>query len=466
MVLLVSLVTALSGLRTAQASLTTVSHNIANVNTPGYVRKTPQQVSIALEGLGAGVTIAEIRREVNEGLLRDLRLVVSTLFERRTREDYLTRIEPLFGRPGDDGSLGSMLAKLRSTLQALATTPENAALQGEVQRLGQQLALRLNDLSRAVQAERLNADQEISRAVALVNEQSKQIAELNRQIMTGLVAGLDVTDLEDQRDRAVLAIAEQMQVNVFRRPEGSLLVSTADGRTLVDGAIPHYLSYTAQATVTAGTVFNPIMLDGVDLTGLFGSGRLAALVRQRDQSLPARTAELNRLALELFNQLTSANLTTTDIAATPAVNEANRFFAGVDPAAPDNAATIQLHPDLGADPAPLGNLDAARDLAAAMSNEAIVFAAAGELPTMTAGFVGYGNALLSRLAGEIAAVSADREYHENLQQAVAAKIADSSGVNLDEELAKMVELQKAYAAAARVMQAATEMLDVLAAIGR
>lgn len=461
MALSVSLTNALSGLRTAQAGLTTVSHNIANVNTPGYVRKSAEQVSIALEGLGAGVRISEIRREVAEYLLRDARNVASSASERRTKEEYLSGIERLFGQPGAANSIGSRLSRLRSTLEALANAPESFALRDEAVRMSREVASHLNELSRSVQAARLAADQGINGSITTVNQQIDRIADLNRQIVAAQGRGVDSTDLQDHRDRAISLIAEHMQINTYTRSDGSMVVSTVQGRIMVDGSIAHNLTYTPQSSVVAGTSFNPILLGGTDLTQQFGSGRLAALVEQRDASLPARTAELNQLAVKLYDQLLSANLTTTDLAGTPAVNEAGHLFSGVDPAALDNAGSIRVHPDILANSSLLNNLPATRDLANAASSESVVFAAVGQLPAMTTGLAGYGNAILARLAGENAAISVERQYHDTLKLAVEAKVAEISGVNLDEELANMVELQKSYSAAARVIQTATEMLDVL-----
>jgi flagellar hook-associated protein 1 FlgK len=45
--------------------------------------------------------------------------------------------------------------------------------------------------------------------------------------------------------------------------------------------------------------------------------------------------------------------------------------------------------------------------------------------------------------------------------AVEARVADQSGVNVDQEMAQLVQLQNAYGANARVMTAIREMLDLL-----
>ena len=60
--------TAASGLYVAQTGLSTVSNNIANLNTPGYVREVVDQVTSAQQGLGSGVSVLGVQRAVNQYL--------------------------------------------------------------------------------------------------------------------------------------------------------------------------------------------------------------------------------------------------------------------------------------------------------------------------------------------------------------------------------------------------------------
>jgi flagellar hook-associated protein 1 len=456
-----SMNTALTGLSTSQRGLQNTAQNIANVNTEGYSRKTAQQVSLTLGGVGAGVTLADVQRHIDVFLVRDLRGATSTLNEREARRDFLGRVEKLLGGPQDPSALGNTMARFRSALEALAAAPESFGLRGEAIRAGRELAEQMNATSMAIQNLRLDADGGVAAGIAAVNRKLAEIAELNHQIGRGLALGQDVTDLLDQRDTAVLAVAEQMQVTTYERADGTLVLGMADGRVMVDGSVPHLLSYSAQNAVVAGTVFNPILLDGANVANRFGGGKIAALIEQRDTTLPARTAELNRLALALRDNVFSATLATTDIVATAGVNEINRFFIGVDPAQLDNAGSIQVHTDLTANPGLLNSLTATRDLANALSSNAIVFGAAGGLPAMTTNLVSYGAAIMSHQASIGAAAEASLTYQSGLHSNLKLRISSVSGVNIDEEMTRMVELQKAYNAAARVVQVSSEMLDVL-----
>ncbi len=71
--------TAQSGLLTNQQALNAVANNIANVNTEGYSRKDIRMESRVVSGSGAGVQLGEIRRVIDEGLLKNLRQEIGTL---------------------------------------------------------------------------------------------------------------------------------------------------------------------------------------------------------------------------------------------------------------------------------------------------------------------------------------------------------------------------------------------------
>ncbi len=52
---------ATSGMQTAQSQLRVTADNIANVDTPGYVRKVADQSAAVTNGYGAGVDITRVR---------------------------------------------------------------------------------------------------------------------------------------------------------------------------------------------------------------------------------------------------------------------------------------------------------------------------------------------------------------------------------------------------------------------
>src|SRR6185295_7369945 len=99
--------TATSGLLTSQVGLRTVSDNIANANTQGYVRKIVDQVSLAADGMGVGVDAAAVRR-VTDRYLQMASLGASARAGQTSAiADFLDTAQGLFGDPSDDTSFFS-----------------------------------------------------------------------------------------------------------------------------------------------------------------------------------------------------------------------------------------------------------------------------------------------------------------------------------------------------------------------
>jgi flagellar hook-associated protein 1 FlgK len=71
----------------------------------------------------------------------------------------------------------------------------------------------------------------------------------------------------------------------------------------------------------------------------------------------------------------------------------------------------------------------------------------------------------SRVAGKVGSVAASAQRQESaaaaVKEAADIKRSDVEGVSLDEELARMIQFQQSYNAAARLLQAAREMSDTL-----
>ena len=131
MSLTATLRTASSGLQAAQASLRTVSDNIANVNTPGYVRKAVNQSSLVVDGAGAGVKIDGVKR-VTDQYLQLASLTASSDAKRWDAvSQYLDNAQSLFGDPGNEGFFFNRLDKIFSAFSTVAEDPSSTLLRGQ-----------------------------------------------------------------------------------------------------------------------------------------------------------------------------------------------------------------------------------------------------------------------------------------------------------------------------------------------
>src|SRR5262245_24243298 len=104
--------TASSGLNAAQAALRVTSDNIANVNTPGYVRKAVNQQPLVVNGVGQGVKVDGVKR-ITDQYLQMASLSAASDKERWSAvSQYLDNAQSLFGDPSADGFFFNRLDKI------------------------------------------------------------------------------------------------------------------------------------------------------------------------------------------------------------------------------------------------------------------------------------------------------------------------------------------------------------------
>jgi len=123
MSLTASLLTASSGLQAAQASLRAVSDNIANVNTPGYVRKAIDQQPLVVDGRGMGVKINGVKRITDQYLQLASLTAASDSQKWGAISQYLDNAQSLFGDPGGEGFFWATRSRPRSTPGSSGPTP-------------------------------------------------------------------------------------------------------------------------------------------------------------------------------------------------------------------------------------------------------------------------------------------------------------------------------------------------------
>lgn len=481
MSLTIALNAALSGLRASQTGIELVSRNVSNATTEGYTRKTVPQDALIIGGQGAGVKLGEVTRQVNYQLQRDVRNGGSQAANLSVLQDFLSRFELSLGKPGDNTSIGNVVGALGDSFRTLATSPESVTAQTAVVNQAQQLAGTFNRLGNAVQSLRGEAERGIADAVGNVNRLLTDIESLNGQIVTANSTGRSSADLEDQRDRKLDALAKEIGINYFKRDNGEVTITTASGRTLLDG-VAHQLTFTPVAQVTAGAAYpatlDGVMLDGVDLFQTppitppmteVATGRLAGLADLRDRILPQAQLQLDELAsvmtqqlagltppLELFQDGTAtylpANITgyAQRIAVNLAVvNQPWRLRDGTAAAGPNTAT-----PSDGTLPR------AVIDLFETVQT----FAAATGLGTQFT-YAQYGASLVGFQGAQRQEQADQLANQQVINNALNERLTGESGVNVDQEMALMVQLQNSYSANARVVTAIKEMLDALLSIG-
>lgn len=334
MSLTISLSSALASLNVTQSQMQIVSNNVANATTEGFTKKSASATTRVIAGQGAGVRLAEIERVVDQNLLRQLRDQLARVSNLDTLNTYYTRIQDLFGPPGNDSDISHMIAELGASLESLTSSPELAAGKFDVIADANSLAGRLNTLTTEIQAMRSEADSQITDAIAIVNQRLTTINELNDQIGDAKALGQSTAELEDARDRALADLSEMMGIQTYTRANGHVVVFSSAGRPLVDTSIIP-LSHSAVATmapsvnypnVIGGILYGPA---GADITSEISDGRIGALIEMRDQRLTELQAEIDRLTEVLTSSVNAAHNAGSAFPP-PQTLTSTRTFAGAD----------------------------------------------------------------------------------------------------------------------------------------
>ena len=321
-----ALATAVTGLRATQVGLSLVSNNVANAETPGYLRKTPVLSAVAT----GGVQVAEINRELDQYIQRQLRSESSGSGYADLRAQFYSRLQSIYGVPGSAAALETMLSDFTSAVQALTTSPESGAARGAVLNAAQALTQQLRTSSDAIQGLRSDAEQGIGDAVQRANEAIQRIAQINRQI--GVSHDASTAGLMDERDRYIDELSQLMDITVVPGDNNQVAVYTGSGIQLasVTAAV---LSFDGRSSLNAMSRWDADpserSVGSIVVTGTNGfsvdlianhalrSGQLQAYIEMRDQTLVQAQAQLDQLAAGLARSLSDQTVSSTAVTSPP-----------------------------------------------------------------------------------------------------------------------------------------------------
>ena len=327
---------AMSGLRANQAAMSLVSSNVANAETPGYVRKTLNQVTTDSGSYGSNVRIVGVNRELDQYIQAQLRTETSGAGYASLRSNFLQQLQSLYGNPGSVGTLEDAFNKLTTAVQALSTSADSQSARIGVINAANVLASQLNSMTQGIQTLRGAAENGINDSVNTANNLMSQIATINNQIAVNPLGGTS-TDastaaLLDQRDHYITQLSELMDIRVSTNGSNQVTVFTSSGVQLV-GNEAATLSFNAQGTVSPNTLWNSdpsksnlgsVVVSfanggSIDLTATGGikSGKIAAYTELRDKSLVEAQNQLDQFAASLSSALSDKSTAGTAVTSGP-----------------------------------------------------------------------------------------------------------------------------------------------------
>jgi flagellar hook-associated protein 1 FlgK len=444
--LFTTLTTAAGSLRVFEKALDTVSNNVANANTAGYARQTlpilaqPFDPSLGLPGGIAAGDLQSSRDEYAEETVRQdqhrFGLADQTVTE-------LSGIEPLFDVTGDAG-IPNALNALFQSFSVLSVSPNDNIARNNVIASADDLAGQFNSAAAGLNSASLSLNAKIRSAADTINGLTQQIADLNTQIRSNVESSADPA-VDANLNNALESLAQYVDFVTLRQPDGSVTVLLGGQTQLVMGD----RQYSISAGADAGTA---VVHDafGNDVTAQLTGGRLKALVDMKNTVLPGFMNDLDRLAAAVSDGIDDT------------------LAHGVD-ASGNTGAPLLAYDSLSGAAATLHVTNITADqLAAALpganggNGNALNLGALSDSAQIDGtSFTQFYGSLAARVGRSLNSARQNQQTQQDLLQQARSMRADSQGVSIDEEAIRMIEFQRAYQAAARIVTVLNDLTDTV-----
>lgn len=478
-----SLANALSGLTAQARAAQVVSSNVANANTEGYARReldlTPRYMG---DGTPAGVSVVGIRREVDMTVVQDRRLADASVGYDDTLSTFYTQIERVLGTPDQEGSLSSSIDNLETSLIDAASRPDNDSRLSAVLTAASDIVAQLNSSSDKVQELRMAADQAISVQVAELNSGLQKVQDLNYQIKEMTARGQDSSALLDLRQVTVDSISSIVPLKQVPRENGTIALFTTGGSILLDGRAAD-VSFSSVGVIVPEMTIESGALSGLEVNGNdtrtsgkyapLGGGSLDALFEVRDEASTNVQAQLDAFTRDLLERFQDPSIDATrGVGAAGLFTDAGVAFEAADEIGVSSRISVneRVMPSAG------GEIWRIRDgLGATVQGEVGDSSLIHELSTALTGaraplsgdFLGAARSS-SGLAGDLLSLIHTKSLNTEsqlsfsvTQQQTLKGMELSDGVDTDNELQKLLLIEQAYAANAKVIQTVGSLIDAL-----
>jgi flagellar hook-associated protein 1 FlgK len=465
-------------LQANQVAMQVISHNMANVNTPGYTRqKAILEAQLAFSNdqikLGLGVKVDSVIQQSDQFTTRTIHQKAASLKEYESKATVLAHVESLWNETGD-ATMSQTLDEFWNAWQEVANNPGDSAARTALLGKAQILAQKFNSLSSDMQQTRSNITTDIQSGIGEVNKLTDQIAQLNDQIVSAEASQTTANDFRDKRNQLLEELSGWVGVDSIEQDNGSVTVLSNGGVLLVNGNKHWDLS-------TAG---DSIYYNGVqsDISDRINGGKIGGLLDLREETIPQYMANLDEMAGTLIQQVNSLHVNGYNLAGNQGMYFFNNFQTA--PNLPNSgdysgaASYISLSSDVLGHPE---NIAAGSASGAPGDNgNALAIAALqtdGTLSIRNWTITNRGanrssstdtetlDSYYQDLAGELGILVQDTNQKQDFAQTVInglQQVRDSvSGVNLDEELTEMMKVQHAYEAASKIITVTDQLMQTL-----
>jgi flagellar hook-associated protein 1 FlgK len=430
-----------SGVRAYQSALATVSDNIANSATAGYVRRTVtmNEVSGRTAGLtslgattGSGVVMTGITRQVDALQNQAVRSASTDLAKTETGSTWLTRIQSAL----TGNQLGDSVTGFYTAGTKLAADPGSVTARASMLEAGATAAGAFASTGQALAQVGSDLDTTGDQATTQLSSLAAALAQVNDGLGRTQPGTSAAANLQDQRDQLLDQMSAISDVNVATDSLGRSTVKLggSGGAMLVDGNDAGTVTYHRNDD---GAVSFALHFDGGTSAVSPTGGTMAGLV-DGAQRIKAAQTQLDASATAFTTSVNAVQAGGSDLDG----NAGTAFFTtGTSPT--DISLAITDPRKIAAASASGGSRDGSN--LDALQASRTTSGVEGGITTLVTD-----NA--AALSQRSTVADAQSAIHDN---AVSARAAGSA-VDLDTEAVDLLRYQQAYSAASRVVQVAKE----------
>ena len=240
-----SLGIAISGLHAAQTGLNVTGHNLANVDTVGFVRQQALQndffsVKIGSSGLlqlGLGTDISEIRQIRDKFLDISYREEISKTMFYDTKYEVGAEIDRMLGETEGSYKFQSVLTDMWDALNELSIDPKGVETRGEFISTAVTFIDKANDMFDGLNDMQINLNQQVMKTVQRINQLLNSIDELNGRIAEAEASGDNANDYRDLRNNDLDELAGLLDITYKERSNGVVDVMCNGNELVVNGLV-------------------------------------------------------------------------------------------------------------------------------------------------------------------------------------------------------------------------------------
>ncbi len=457
-----------------------VSRNVSESGNADYARRRAM-----LESTAPGASVASVQRSVDSRLFRLNLDAISSGSAQSELASRVDQLEALLAGQGGETALTARLQDLQDALQTASADPSNTLLLSLAANSAKDLASSLAGASQTLRTFREDADQAIDTDVARLNALLRDFGDANSEIVTARATAADANDAYDRRDALLKQIAEITPVTVRTRANDDMVLSTSGGTILFE-TVPRTVTFEPTVPLVAGTAGGQVRVDGVPLAAGAGAqtsarGSLSALLQLRDTVAPQIQNQLDEIARGLISAFSESDQSGSGQPNLAGLFRSSAYGSAVPPdgvLVTGLADTIEVNPafdaDAGGDPALLrdagangsayvwnasagaGYADRLIALAKGFDTTSTFDATAGLSTSASLG--GFAAAAEGWLEGFRSDAAGAADEKAALQARLTESLSNATGVNVDEEMTLLLQLEHSYEASARLIQTINNML--------